>query len=96
MLSQGLEPCTWPYMVPFQFVLRGPHVDPHLSKSMQPGIYTVPGIYITVPREWLDIDIPFVPNVTGTFLNAPSGALFLLTADHCFSDKKSIDNFQYW
>eukprot|EP00884_Botryococcus_braunii_P020077 jgi/Botrbrau1/6753/Bobra.0324s0038.1 len=33
---------------------------------------------------------------TGTLLSAPSGAFYLITADHCFTDKKAIDNFQYW
>ena len=29
-------------------------------------------------------------------MNAPMGARYLLTADHCFVDKTDISGFQYW
>ncbi|BDA48491.1 probable lysyl endopeptidase at N-terminal half [Coccomyxa sp. Obi] len=33
---------------------------------------------------------------TGTLITAPIGRKFVLTADHCFVDKKAINNFEYW
>ena len=29
-------------------------------------------------------------------MNAPLNRKYLLTADHCFVDKKAINNFEYW
>ncbi|KAK9834175.1 hypothetical protein WJX81_005389 [Elliptochloris bilobata] len=33
---------------------------------------------------------------TGTIINAPMNRKYVLTADHCFVDKKQINNFRYW
>lgn len=32
----------------------------------------------------------------GTLIMAPVNRFYLLTADHCFVDKKAINNFEYW
>ena len=32
----------------------------------------------------------------GTLITAPLNQRYLLTADHCFVDKKAINNFEYW
>jgi hypothetical protein len=32
----------------------------------------------------------------GSIVNAPLGKRYLLTADHCFTDKNEISDFQYW
>lgn len=32
----------------------------------------------------------------GTLITAPLNRKYLLTADHCFVDKKAINNFEYW
>lgn len=32
----------------------------------------------------------------GSIVNAALGRRYLLTADHCFTDKKEISDFEYW
>ena len=44
-------------------------------------------------------DAATVPNmlaIAGTIINAPMNRKYVLTADHCFVDKKQINNFRYW
>ena len=38
------------------------------------------------------------PNVwhAGSIVNAPLGRIYLMTADHCFTDKNEISDFEYW
>ncbi|EIE20478.1 trypsin-like serine protease [Coccomyxa subellipsoidea C-169] len=33
---------------------------------------------------------------TGSIVNAALGRIYLLTADHCFTDKNEISDFEYW
>ncbi|KAK9917572.1 hypothetical protein WJX75_005898 [Coccomyxa subellipsoidea] len=33
---------------------------------------------------------------TGSIVNAALGKIYLLTADHCFTDKNEISDFEYW
>ena len=32
----------------------------------------------------------------GSIVNAPLGRIYLMTADHCFTDKNEISDFEYW
>jgi hypothetical protein len=32
----------------------------------------------------------------GSIVNAALGKIYLLTADHCFTDKNEISDFEYW
>lgn len=32
----------------------------------------------------------------GSIVNAALGSRYLLTADHCFTDKAEISDFEYW
>lgn len=32
----------------------------------------------------------------GSIVRAPLGRIYLLTADHCFTDKTAISDFEFW
>jgi len=32
----------------------------------------------------------------GTIVNAPLGKIYLMTADHCFTDKSEVSDFEFW
>ena len=32
----------------------------------------------------------------GTIVNAPLGKIYLMTADHCFTDKTEVSDFEFW
>ena len=40
--------------------------------------------------------LPRVFNLAGSIVRAPLGRIYLLTADHCFTDKTAISDFEFW
>ena len=41
-------------------------------------------------------DPGLVRHCAGSIVRAPLGRIYLLTADHCFTDKTAISDFEFW
>ena len=48
------------------------------------------GRKLHAPADW------WMHVAAGSIVNAPLGKIYLMTADHCFTDKNEISDFEFW